>query len=55
MNGQESQKPMPKKSCMVTIMFPVADDTDAIAIKKSIDNAIEELKEKRYTFQINET
>ena len=55
MNGQESQKPMPKKSCMVTIMFPIDDDKEAMAAKEYFDNAVKDMKEKRYTFQIIET
>lgn len=47
--------PMPKKACMITIMFPVADDKEAMEVKHNIDNAIAGKDEKRYTFQIVET
>lgn len=46
--------PMPKKSCVVTIMFPIEQDAEALKIKEVIDNAIKDMKEKRYTFQITE-
>lgn len=47
--------PMPKKACMITLMFPVTDDKEAMAIKLLINSAIDDLKEKRFTFQIVET
>lgn len=46
--------PMPKKSCMVNLMFPVTDDTEALAVKQVIDDAVKDMKEKRFTFQIIE-
>ena len=49
------QQPMPKKSCMVTIMFPIDSNEEAMAAKEYFDNAVREMKEKRYTFQIVET
>ena len=47
--------PMPQKSCMITLMFPVEDDSLALQIKAVIDDAIKDIKEKRYTFQIQES
>lgn len=47
--------PMPKKSCMITIMFGIEDDTEALKLKSVIDDAIKDVKEKRYTFQIQES
>ena len=47
--------PMPKKSCMITLMFPVEDDVLALQIKGVIDEAIKDITEKRYTFQIQES
>jgi len=47
--------PMPKKSCMITLMFAIDTDKEALDIKQHIDNAIAAIKEKRYTFQIIET
>jgi len=47
--------PMPKKACMITIMFPVTDDKEAMDVKQHIDNAIVGIKDKRFTFQIIET
>jgi len=40
---------------MITLMFPVTDDAEALKLKKILDEALTGLKEKRYTFQINET
>jgi len=52
----ENQKsPMPKKSCMITLMFPVKDDAEGLVIKQVLDDAIKEIPDKRYTFQITET
>lgn len=48
-------KPMPKRSCIITIMFGIKDDKEAIDIKEKIDAALEHIEEKRYNFQINET
>lgn len=53
--GDNPTREVPKKSCMITLMFPVQDDTEALQIKAVIDKALEGIKEKRYNFQINET
>ena len=47
--------PMPKKACMVTIMFAVVDDKTAFDIKQQIDAVIKDIPDKRFTFQIIET
>lgn len=54
MEEQPQSTPMPKKSCMITLMFPVTDDSEALAVKKVLDEAMKDVKDKRYTFQINE-
>lgn len=46
--------PMPKKSCMINLMFPIEDDSVALKVKQIIDEAIKDMKDKRYTFQIIE-
>lgn len=51
----KEEKPAPKRSCMITLMFPIDSDKQAIEIKHLIDDAIAEIEEKRYTFQINES
>ena len=53
----ESQpiKPIPKRSCIITIMFAIETDADALHVKEIIDKAVENIEEKRYTFQINES
>jgi hypothetical protein len=53
----ENEKPvsMPKKACMITIMFPPVTDEAAVVIKHAIDEILADLKEKRVTFQIVET
>lgn len=53
--GETPKREVPKKSCMITLMFPVDNDAEALAIKQVIDKALEGIKEKRYNFQINET
>lgn len=52
---EEQRKPMPKHSCMITLMFAIDTDEQALAVKKQVDKAIENIEEKRYTFQINES
>jgi len=47
--------PMPKKACMMTLMFPVTTDEACLVIKHAIDDILDDLKEKRVTFQIVET
>jgi len=47
--------PMPKKACMITLMFAIKDDRAALALKAILDEAIKDIKEKRYTFQIQES
>ena len=46
--------PMPKKSCLINLMFQVTEDKEALDVKQHIDNAIAGIKDKRYTFQIIE-
>ena len=48
-------KPMPKKSCMITLMFAIKNNEEAIHIKEKIDALVENIEEKRYNFQINES
>ena len=55
MDGQPPLSPMPKKSCMINLMFPVTEDKEALELKAVIDEALKDVKEKRYTFQIIET
>lgn len=55
MEQPPQQTPMPKKSCMVTLMFGIEDDKQALDVKHIIDDAVKDMKEKRYTFQIIET
>lgn len=54
MDEQQQQTPVPKKSCMITVMFGIEDDKEALNVKQQIDDALKDLKDKRYTFQINE-
>jgi len=51
---QPQPTPIPKKSCLVNLMFPVTDDAEALAVKQVIDDAVKDMKDKRYTFQITE-
>lgn len=44
----------PKKGCQISLMFPIASDEEALAVKKAIDAAIPDVDGKRYTFQIAE-
>lgn len=55
MDEKSQITPMPKKACVITLMFPVNDDTDALAVKQVLDDAVKDMKEKRFTFQITET
>lgn len=46
--------PVPKRSCLFTLMFAVKDDKEALDIKEIVDEAIKHIENKRYSFQINE-
>lgn len=50
---QEIQKP--KRACNISVIFPCEDDTKAMELKKIIDEAVKDIENKRYTFQILET
>lgn len=54
MDEQKQQTDIPKKSCMITVMFGIETDEQALDVKQQVDDALKNLKEKRYTFQINE-
>ncbi|MBA7546027.1 hypothetical protein ES705_38410 [subsurface metagenome] len=54
MNEQTPTEPMPKKSCIVTLMFEIKQDAEALAVKKVIDEAIKDIEKKRYNFAINQ-
>jgi len=45
----------PKHSCMITLMFAIESDEEALHVKKVIDEAVKNITEKRYTFTINES
>jgi len=45
---------MPKKACIVSLMFEITDDKQALDVKAQIDAAIKDISQKRYTFQIAE-
>ena len=47
-------QPVPKRNCLITLMFAIESDAEALAIKKVIDEAVKNIKDKRYTFQLNE-
>jgi len=47
--------PIPKKACMINLMFPIDSNEEAVRIKDKVDELIKNIKEKRYTFQIVET
>lgn len=46
--------PLPKKSCMINLMFPIENDTEALKVKQIINEAVKDMTEKRFTFQIIE-
>ena len=48
------ENPMPKKACIISLMFEVQDDKQALNVKAQIDAAIKDIAQKRYTFQIAE-
>lgn len=47
--------PVPKKSCFIQLMFAINSDKEAVDIKEKINAIVADIKEKRLTFQINET
>ena len=54
MEQPEEKTPMPDKSCMITVMFAIKTDQEALAVKQKIDDALKDIKDKRYSFGINE-
>lgn len=54
MAEEQLPTPMPKKSCMITVMFAIETDQEALAVKQKIDDALKHIKDKRYNFGINE-
>jgi len=46
---------MPKKACVINLMFECIDDQQAFNIKSQIDTIIKDIPQKRFTFQIVET
>ena len=54
MEQPQEKTPIPKKSCMITLMFGIETDAEALEVKKVIDEAVKDIKEKRYNFGINE-
>lgn len=51
----QTPKPLPKKGVMVTITFPIESDTEAIEVKQQLNEALKDVKDKRFTFQIFES
>lgn len=54
MDEQQVQKPVPKKYCMISLMFPVTDDKVAMNIKAVLDEYVKDFPEKRYRFEITD-
>lgn len=48
-------RPVPKRSCIITLMFEIATDDEAMKVKKVIDDVVKDLENKKYNFQINES
>lgn len=46
---------MPKKACVINLMFECTDDKQAFAVKEAIDAIVKDIQQKRFTFQIVET
>lgn len=55
MSEEPAKEPMPKKTCMITLMFGIKDDDTALNVKKAIDDIVKDIEPKRYNFSINET
>ncbi|GAJ05918.1 unnamed protein product [marine sediment metagenome] len=55
MEQPPQKEPIPKKSVMVTVMFGIKDNQEAMVFKDKLDALVKEIEPKRYTFQINET
>jgi len=49
------KEPIPKKSVMVTIMFGIEDNQEAMVFKDKLDVLVKDIEPKRYTFQMSET
>lgn len=55
MDEATTKTPMPKKSVMVTLMFGIESNAEAIAFKEKVDAIVKDIGEKRYRFEINES
>ena len=55
MEAMPQLDPPPKKACMITLLFEVKTDEEALAVKKVLDEQVGDIDKKRYTFQIVET
>lgn len=55
MDNLPPQKPLPKKSCIITLMFAIESDKDALDIKQQFNEVVKDIKDKRFTFQIIES
>jgi len=55
MDEQPQVEPIPEKACMITLMFAVDSDEEALHVKKALDEKVKDIDKKRYTFQIIET
>lgn len=47
--------PMPKRACIITIMFGIDTDDVALKVKQAVDNAVKDIEQKKYLFQITES
>jgi len=54
-NSVPNEPAMPKKACMISLMFAVESDNEAMLVKQGIDKVLPDVKKRRYTFQIVET
>jgi hypothetical protein len=46
---------MPKRACIITIMFGIESDDTALKVKQAVDNAVKDIEQKKYLFQITES
>lgn len=49
------ESPMPKKACVISLMFECVEDKQAFELKAQIDAMVKDIQQKRFTFQIVET
>lgn len=44
-----------RKGCVISLMFSIDNDSEAMAVKQKVNEIIKDIPEKKFTFQIIES